>query len=76
MKKNDTWNIRRLVDDSFGPSFQQTSVIYCKLTDLYITRVFKSFLKSKIKAPKSSSLVSKKIVKSRKLVDKLEDRQF
>ena len=26
-KKNNTWNIRRLVDDSFGPSFQQTSVI-------------------------------------------------
>ena len=33
MKKN-TWNIRLLVDDSFVPSSQQTSVIYCRLMDL------------------------------------------
>ena len=33
MKKNNAWNIRRLVDDSFGPSSHQHSVIYCKLTD-------------------------------------------
>ena len=37
MKKNNTWNIRRLVDESFVSSAQQTSVLYCRLTD------FKSF---------------------------------
>ena len=36
MKKNNTWNIRRLVDDSFVPSFKQPSVLYCKLTDFLI----------------------------------------
>ena len=35
-KKNNTWNIRRLVDDSFGPSSKQTGVIYCRLTDFNI----------------------------------------
>ena len=35
MKKN-TWNIRRLVDESFVPSAQRTSVLYCRLTDFYI----------------------------------------
>ena len=34
MKKNNTWNIRNLVDESFVPSAQQTSVLYCRLTDL------------------------------------------
>ena len=33
MKKNDTWNIRLLVDDLFIPSSKQPSVIYCRLTD-------------------------------------------
>ena len=33
MKKNNTWNIRRLVDDSFVPSSKQPNVLYCKLTD-------------------------------------------
>ena len=33
MKKNNTWNIRRLVDESFVPLAQPTSVLYCKLTD-------------------------------------------
>ena len=32
MKKN-TWNIRWLVDEPFVPSAQQTSVLYCRLTD-------------------------------------------
>ena len=32
-EKNNTWNIRRLVDNSFVPSAQQTSVLYCRLTD-------------------------------------------
>ena len=35
MKKNNTWNIRRLVDDSFVPSSKGLSVLYCKLTDLW-----------------------------------------
>ena len=32
--KNDTWNIRRLVDESFVPANLQTSVLYCRLSDL------------------------------------------
>ena len=32
-KKNNAWNIRRLVDDSFVPSSKQPSILYCKLTD-------------------------------------------
>ena len=32
MKKN-TWNVRRLVDESLVPSAQQTSVSYCRLSD-------------------------------------------
>ena len=35
-KKNNTWNIRRLVDDSFVPSSKQPSVSYCKLTDFWL----------------------------------------
>ena len=34
-KKTNTWNIRRLVDESFVPSAQRTSVLYCRLTDFY-----------------------------------------
>ena len=33
MKKNNAWNIRRLVDETFVPSVQQTSVLYCRLSD-------------------------------------------
>ena len=32
MKKNNSWNIRRLVDKSFVPSSQQTSLLFCRLT--------------------------------------------
>ena len=32
-KKNNTWNIRRLVDDSFVPSARRTSILNCKLAD-------------------------------------------
>ena len=32
-KKNNTWNIRRLVDESFVPANQQTSVLYWRLSD-------------------------------------------
>jgi hypothetical protein len=30
-EKNNTWNIRRLVNDSFFPSSKQPSVLYCTL---------------------------------------------
>ena len=43
MKKNDTWNIRRLVDESFVPSAQQTSVLYCRLTDFWCCLCFVFF---------------------------------
>ena len=31
-KKNNTWNLRCLVDESFVPANQQTIVLYCKST--------------------------------------------
>ena len=33
-KKNNAWNIRHLVDESFVPVNQQTSELYCRLSDL------------------------------------------
>ena len=33
MKKDDTWNIGCMVNDSFVPANQQTSVLYCRLTN-------------------------------------------
>ena len=33
----DTWNIRRLLDKSFIPVNQQTSVLYCRLSDFSMT---------------------------------------
>ena len=33
MKKNNTWNFWHLVDELFVQSAQQTSVLYCKLTN-------------------------------------------
>ena len=36
MKKNNTRNIRRLVNDSFVPSSQQPSVLYLRLTDFWL----------------------------------------
>ena len=38
MKKNDTWNMRRLVDLSFVPATQQRCVLYWRLSN------FKSIL--------------------------------
>ena len=32
-KKNNAWNIRRLVNESFVPPSQQTSILYCRLSD-------------------------------------------
>ena len=36
IKKNNAWNIRRLVDESFIPANQRTRVLYCRLSDLYL----------------------------------------
>ena len=33
MEKNNTWNIRRLVDETFVTSAQQTNTLYSRLTD-------------------------------------------
>ena len=32
-EKNNTWNIICLVDESFVPSAQRNSILYCRLTD-------------------------------------------
>ena len=37
-EKKNTWNVRHLVDESFVPSVQQTSVLYCRLTDFKIEK--------------------------------------
>ena len=37
MKKNKTWNIRRLVDETIIPSTQQPSVLYWRLSDFLST---------------------------------------
>ena len=34
-KKNNTWNISSLVDESFVPANQHASVLYCRLTDFW-----------------------------------------
>ena len=33
-KTNNAWNIRHLVEESFVPANQQTSVLYCRLSNL------------------------------------------
>ena len=35
MKRNNAWNIKRLVAGSFGQTNQQSSVLYHKLTNFY-----------------------------------------
>ena len=32
-EKKNIWNVRRLVDESFVPSAQRTSVLFCRLSD-------------------------------------------
>ena len=32
-KKNNAWNFRRFVNESFVPLAERTSVLYCRLTD-------------------------------------------
>ena len=43
-KKNNTWNIGRLIDFLFVPVNQQTSVLYCRLSDFCIMKSFDSHL--------------------------------
>ena len=43
IKKNNAWNIRLLVDDSFVPSSKQPSVIYCRLTDFELIHMYETF---------------------------------
>ena len=45
MKKNNTWNIRLLVDDSFVPSSKQSCVIYCGLTDFKLPHCMQTMSK-------------------------------
>ena len=35
VKKNNTWNVRRLVGESFVSKNQQTSILYCRLSDFW-----------------------------------------
>ena len=35
-KRNNAWNIRGLVDQSFVPGNQWTSVLYCRLSDFFL----------------------------------------
>ena len=37
-KKNNAWNIGRLVDESLVPTKQQTSKLYCRLLDFKAQR--------------------------------------
>ena len=32
-EKNNAWNIRRMVDESFVPASQQASILHCRLSD-------------------------------------------
>ena len=36
MKKNNTWNIRRLVDELFVPATQRPSILYGGLSDFWL----------------------------------------
>ena len=39
-EKKNTWNVRRLVNESFVPLAQRTSVLYCRLSDLSWLELF------------------------------------
>merc|ERR1712051_984568 len=43
IRKNNAWNIRLLVDDSFVPFSKQPSVIYCRLTDFKLIHMYETF---------------------------------
>ena len=43
-KNNDAWNLRHLVDESFVPSNQRTSVLYCKLSDFMSMLALQSWI--------------------------------
>ena len=41
MKRNNAWNIRRLVGGSLGQTNQQTSVLYVRLTEFKLNIISK-----------------------------------
>jgi hypothetical protein len=41
-KKNNAWNIGRLVNESFVPANQRTTVLYCRLSDFVDCRTFET----------------------------------
>ena len=43
MKKNNAWNIRRLVDEAFVPSTQRASILYWRLLDFSTIRILRGF---------------------------------
>ena len=72
IKKNNTWNIRCLVDESFVPSDQRTNVLFCILTDFTApfshkhaspTAIFLLFLATRAsKTPEANKLWFEKLV--------------
>ena len=46
-EKNNTWNIRRLVYNTFVPTSKPPSVLYCKLMDFFIMNYGKGNIKKK-----------------------------
>ena len=55
-EKKNTWNVRRLVDESFVTSAQRTSVVYCRLSDFRLR--IDSCLKGSLSEASSSLLSS------------------
>ena len=43
MKKNNAWDIGRLVDNSFVQANQRTSVLYCRLTNFKLSTLKEAF---------------------------------
>ena len=58
-EKNNAWNIRHLVDESFVPATQRTSVLYCRLLDLWPMTAISMWQSRKdhLKGPISPNLI-------------------
>ena len=68
MEKN-TWNIKCLVDDSFVPLAQRTSVLYCKLTDFYCPTLYTvSYIEKGTKWRRSMARNDEKLLIKRHLI--------
>ena len=61
--KKNTWNVSRLVDESFVPSAHRTSVLYCKSLDFYslawVQLVPTWLVSTEIKCPVQVALTSR-----------------